>query len=974
MAESKNGWKEFREGYPWFSEKKKYPLQAYSEFMPPQRIGINPSDGSLYPWLFSEDDIFGMPVQEIEEEYQLRPGLMKIGHQLMEHILQLGAGKLPVSLAGHNQRNLADNIFWPAELLEHKSRLEHERYVIMSPLSLSRTKDDKGRICWTFFGASEQGPEKAFWKSFYEAPGKELPESVFITFLAWILKKAYSINLKDREHLLSLGFRILPSEKNFPFSYWHTESIPSWTKQYQVNDSDDFKATTFLLTFRPFSNLPPPVKEKYLAGKLNLIPFPGSLMMWGIKPYLHLQETLYNAIQIPMLRLVKREDGFSGLRVPQSGWLVQPELSGKKAKILEEFIENNYIRTNRWDKFHRNENGLLKSKKIDPVVQTLISTDLAALDLYNKPMARNCQLFNEHFELVLDGPHADRRQIGLATLKLLEGGAFRYRFYFPPMLAGEHEVFHHRPVVGCLSAETGEPVVTPDLLSGYFTGYHREDPDLSDPVELWPRFRRREPLLVALENFNPEHDKYLHQTSMNVLALIDTWDLMGRGRMKRDIARSLVRIPKEETLEGWLTSLPGRSVDPVRAKIVVNAIDKILEPAGEAAPSADHLTFQETASRKYEVAYWNEIYFLSHGSYTYKDNADIVQDSSTLNRVQHLKRDLHKLGDYLLKRYQKEILSAGMENSAEAGELPFKWETDFEYPGYGGWVANQKGSEYERNILVIIPGKNRKEAIVMADHYDTAYMADVFDPELGGMGGRFAAAGADDNHSATAAMLMAAPVYLKMAKEGKLERDIWLLHLTGEEFPSDCMGARNFCQNIVQRSLKMKKNDGKFKDLSLVTVKGVLVMDMIAHNRDNFQNVFQIAPGKTEESLRLAAAAHQSCQAWNRNVQAWNETPDRKGCRPGRRTNDIRIIPPKALHLKVDGEIRTWEDPHSTLYNTDGIIFADTGIPVILFMENYDIHRTGYHDTHDTMENIDLDYGAAVSAIAIETVARLASG
>ena len=41
-------------------------------------------------------------------------------------------------------------------------------------------------------------------------------------------------------------------------------------------------------------------------------------------------------------------------------------------------------------------------------------------------------------------------------------------------------------------------------------------------------------------------------------------------------------------------------------------------------------------------------------------------------------------------------------------------------------------------------------------------------------------------------------------------------------------------------------------------------------------------------------------------------------------------------------------------------------------MENYDINRTGYHDTHDTMENIDLDYGTAVSAIAIETIARLA--
>jgi hypothetical protein len=42
-------------------------------------------------------------------------------------------------------------------------------------------------------------------------------------------------------------------------------------------------------------------------------------------------------------------------------------------------------------------------------------------------------------------------------------------------------------------------------------------------------------------------------------------------------------------------------------------------------------------------------------------------------------------------------------------------------------------------------------------------------------------------------------------------------------------------------------------------------------------------------------------------------------------------------------------------------------------MENYDIDRTGYHDTHGTMENIDLDCGASVCAITIEAMARAAS-
>jgi hypothetical protein len=172
--------------------------------------------------------------------------------------------------------------------------------------------------------------------------------------------------------------------------------------------------------------------------------------------------------------------------------------------------------------------------------------------------------------------------------------------------------------------------------------------------------------------------------------------------------------------------------------------------------------------------------------------------------------------------------------------------------------------------------------------------------------------------------------------------------------------------------LKLHKSDGSTHDLSGVTITGVLLMDMIAHNRDTGHDIFQIAPGYSAASVQLSTHAYQACRSWNIHAEKWNESPDRKGCERGQRTTDGVTIPTKALHLRPDGEIRTWEDPHSTLYNTDGIIFSDTGIPVILFMENYDISRTGYHDTHDTMENIDLDYGAAISAIVIETVARIA--
>jgi hypothetical protein len=261
----------------------------------------------------------------------------------------------------------------------------------------------------------------------------------------------------------------------------------------------------------------------------------------------------------------------------------------------------------------------------------------------------------------------------------------------------------------------------------------------------------------------------------------------------------------------------------------------------------------------------------------------------------------------------------------------------------------------------------------MGDHYDTAYMEDVYGYFDKGGGPRISAAGADDNHSATVAMMLGAPIFLDLAKQGKLESDIWLVHLTGEEFPSDCMGARALCQRVVEGSLKIRTTDGRWRSLAKARVDGVYVMDMIAHNNDREKDVFQIAPGTGPQSMRLAEVAHEATETWNASTEQWNRRADRRGLSRGKRTKDGHTIPDTALHLPLSGEVRPQYARRSALYNTDGQIFADAGVPVVLFMENYDINRQGYHDTHDTMENIDLDYGAAFSAICIETVARAAS-
>ncbi|HQT91624.1 MAG TPA: M28 family peptidase, partial [Candidatus Kryptobacter bacterium] len=696
----------------------------------------------------------------------------------------------------------------------------------------------------------------------------------------------------------------------------------------------------------------------------------GSLEFWGIPVYQRLQKQLPFALQLPLQRLVVRHDGPGGIRVPQSGWLHEPRRDKKETELQAELLLNTYRRTNRWNRVHRYEDVAAKSAKADKVARILFSTSLNAIDLYDKPMGRNCQLWSDEGELLLDGPNASRKEIERAATEMIDGGIFRYRFQFPAMRVGSHEVYWHRPLVAFLSLHRDKIELADDAPLGYLTAYPIESPDLARPVELYPRPLRREVYLSSLKYFDTSHDHYAHQTVLNIVTLLDAWKALGEQPLLRSFAQHMLRTTKEETLEDWLKSLPTHSPPAAEATRVHQKLQSILRAD---PPLPDAITFEATATRTYEEAYWNDILTLSHGQYINKDNADVVQDKPTLQHVKHPHRDLEQLGDYLIERHRQAIASSGMEGKAVVGELPFRWQTDFDFPSFGGWKINQEGHERERNLLVVIPGKNRNEAVVLADHYDTAYMEDIYDKSRGGSGARLAAPGADDNDSATATLLQAAPIFLKLAREGKLERDVWLLHLTGEEFPADSLGARHFCQSLVERNLTLRVDEAQSIDLSQVRLVGVFVMDMIAHNRDNARDIFQISPGKSRESLRIAYQAHLANMIWNKKTREWNPNPERSGYGRGKRSKDGVTVPEIARHPELDGEVRTQDDPQSSLYNTDGQIFSDIGAPVVLFMENYDINRTGYHDTKDTMENIDLDYGAALSAIAIETVARVAA-
>jgi hypothetical protein len=965
------GWEKLLKDVPRYGRRERFQIMAYSEMMPPPLIGWQPY-GTNHPAPRSPENPFVWLVNEREQAFELGPGLRLIAAEVLPALERLDREQ---PARGINRAKLEGNCYWPKELAELPGAIPHERYVTFMPLALSRTQDDKGRVRWTFFGGSEQGPDRAFWKSFYSAPGQERGAEYGVDFIRRLLQSAYREKPERLTDLRRAGFRVLPGSGEEACEFWRQDPLPSWTVPFLLGGQEPVKEVKYLLTFRPFSSLPWAVRKAYLAGKLHLLPFPGSLIFWGAPPFLKLRSQFPLGMQIPLLNVCDRREEPRGLRILQSGWLDEPRADRPGSEIIRDKLRNMYRRTHRWERIERFKDDLAIAGEEVRLARVLFSSDPDAVSLYGKPMARNSQIWTDQYDLLLDGPHAGREELIHAAEVLAEGGRFGYRFYYPPMRVGKYEVFWHLPLVAFLDPKTGEATVLEDAPLGYMTAYNVSSADPARPVELWPALRRRPEFMATVHGYRKAYGHRDHQMALNAHKLMEVWDFLGKRLLPWDFARHIVIIPKGQTLEQWLKQVENWNSPTSYGFLLYHTLKRIIAPRGDPAfnPLPEPITYQHTATRAFEVAYWKTIKQLSAERFTNKDNADCVRDRATQKLLKHKKRDLDALGDWLLAHHRKLIAEYGMAGKAIAGDLPFGWQTDFDYPWMGGWLANKLGKIRERNLLVAIPGKDRGRAVIMADHYDTAYMEDLYYKERGGKLARVAAAGADDNHSATAALMLAAPVFLKLSKAGKLDCDVWLVHLTGEEFPADCMGARHLVQSLVQHSLRLRLPSQKVLDLSNVTVEGIYVLDMVAHNRDQDRDVFQISPGMSRKSFWLAYQAHLANMIWNAKTDQWNRQPARRLCGQSRRSPDGKTIPDIARHPQLHGEVRIPRDMRSSLYNTDGQIFSDVGIPVVLFMENYDIDRSGYHDTHDNMSNIDLDYGAAVAAIAIESVARIAT-
>src|SRR5262249_37450968 len=190
------------------------------------------------------------------------------------------------------------------------------------------------------------------------------------------------------------------------------------------------------------------------------------------------------------------------------------------------------------------------------------------------------QLWTRDYRLLLDGPRARPPQIARAERQLAGGGTFGYRIIYPAMRVGAYEVYWQRPVAAFARGPAGEPVLLGHAPPGPLPAHPADRPDLEDPVELWPVLLGREEHLAAVRLFEQETQPRRGHTTANVRAILEWRDLF--GALPRPLARALLTLPERGTVEGWLSSLPGKSDDQKAAKRLVAELKRAL--AGEDEP------------------------------------------------------------------------------------------------------------------------------------------------------------------------------------------------------------------------------------------------------------------------------------------------------------------------------------------------------------------------------------------------------
>ena len=164
------------------------------------------------------------------------------------------------------------------------------------------------------------------------------------------------------------------------------------------------------------------------------------------------------------------------------------------------------------------------------------------------------------------------------------------------MRMGKHDIYLHRPLVAFISSDAEVVEIKSESLPGYITAYSDDDSGMKNPLELWPRMLKRELYLSALHDFNNHNDHYAHQTSLNIISLLESWEAQNRKPLSRQFAYSLLNISKHKSLEQWIDELEVHAASHEKSVTMKKTLEEIIEPSQtELLPES--ITYATTATR-----------------------------------------------------------------------------------------------------------------------------------------------------------------------------------------------------------------------------------------------------------------------------------------------------------------------------------------------------------------------------------------
>ena len=448
-----------------------------------------------------------LDIDEYEQAHDLEPGLDRIAAQLVDELGKLVRGE-PHALSQHAARRQSGVARGARRRGAAGASSRTIRSSLIAPLALSRSQDDKGNDRWTLFGASHDGGA-ACWRGFDEARLAEL--------VAWAGLGDWRVHGDDVPP--ALHGRRLGDVAAAHARHVHAVRAAARARARRVP-----RAASSCSCRRPAS--------------LVLVRAPALPRARARSCRARRRSRSCTCSR------ASRAAARSASRSPAGSTRTTSATATASSTHLE--------RRHRWQRVARDAALLAPTRTHDKVSVALFSTDPVSVDLYDKPLARNAQVWTDDYRAAARRPaRRSRGDPRAPRRRSTTGGRFGYRMYYPPMRAGVREVFWHYPLVAGAARAVARGAAAATSPPSATAAMSR--------IELAPRLlarrapRRRGAAVRARPGPRAPHDQPQRCASCSRRASCSARRSRRRSRARCSTSR------KHDTLEDWLAELPAHA-------------------------------------------------------------------------------------------------------------------------------------------------------------------------------------------------------------------------------------------------------------------------------------------------------------------------------------------------------------------------------------------------------------------------------